>query len=65
MKRPILEAATLCPDARVNSLEGIPQAIVDASVESWQVILLKNAELADENEEDIIVQSNESVSLIP
>ena len=38
-KGPVLEAAQACADARINPLEGTPQAILDLPIEGWRRLL--------------------------
>lgn len=63
VKRPLLEAAGACPDTRVNALEGLPQSILDAPVESWRQLLRDERELLES--EAFVVDANLSVFRIP
>ena len=61
IKEPILTTALSCSDVRVNSLDGMPQVIVEAPVESWRTIIAENTQLADEEDKDVVVQANERI----
>lgn len=58
-KRPLLEAAQACPGVRVNSLDGMPQSILDAPAESWRQLLRDEPELFEG--EALIVDANPQV----
>ncbi len=61
IKKPVLATASSCNDVRVNSLDGMPQVIVEAPVESWRTIIAENTQLADEEDKDVVVQANERI----
>ena len=61
IKKPILKTVSKCDRVRINSLDGMPQAIVDAPIEDWRVIIAANARLADKNDTDVVVLANERI----
>lgn len=55
-KHPLIAAAQKCHSTRVNSLEGTPQAILEAPIEGWRQLLRSQQTLL--NSTNIRVDAN-------
>ena len=61
IKKPLLKTAAKGNRVRINPLHGMPQAIVNAPIEDWRIILEVNTRLADKNDTDVVVRANERI----
>lgn len=56
IKQRFLSAASEMPEARINPLAGLAQAIVDAPVRSWQLLIEREQTLIDDV--DTVIEAN-------